>query len=615
MHCEPLKLFVYAEGTDFEVPAEVIDKRGAPLLIPLLQDVDDAGNSRDGSFMRVSTPDAADYIVYPYVLEPFISIQRTLHAHDHLRRLPHFYEHESRHVFFNFHDRGQPLLTTALVITDDPRKSNVDDPNVYCYPHFPAPHVLKAAPNFDFDKILFDVCFTGTLSDPVRVAMVESIANEKRLRSYLRHPNTLDWSDPNTSYLHMKDETKRRKLEAAYISCAVKSWAMLCPRGMGSSSIRFYEALCFGRIPVHISDEYTFPLDDCIDYKRFCIDIRQDDVPVMGKILAAWFRKKDREELAGICRAARAAYEEHLQAAHAQGIAVHILRRFLARRNAQALAEVQQPRYCQVAEALTDALPRMVATSPSHYANLDIDSHEVWLNRGFKLVKSDLDPSGAMTDCNGVSGYLPQQDIEFLLNVAFGLPRGGTLVEIGSWMGLSGITMANALYATRNLDARIFCVDTWLGSPEHQDFDFIKRDEMYEKFLANVRGARADLVIRPVRAPSLEAAARFRDESIDVLFIDGDHSYEACLDDMLHWLPKVRPGGLVVGHDCYAYEDNGVYRATLRFTELTGIPVHIVDGLRIFSLRKPLAARTEASVPLEEQRHPGAAPGAACLSA
>ncbi|MBU1041389.1 MAG: hypothetical protein KKF77_09870, partial [Proteobacteria bacterium] len=217
MHAEPMKLFVYQDGLDFKVPAQVLDKRGASPVIPLLQQVDGQGNSLDGSFVRVTTPDAADYIVYPYVMEPHISIERALHVHDFMRRLPYFYEHENKHVFFNFHDRGQPLLTTALIITDDPRRSNVDDPNVYCYPHFPAPHVLKAAPSFDFDKILFDVCFTGTLSDPVRVAMVDSIASEKRLRSYLRHPNTLDWADPNTSYLHMKDEDKRRKLEAAYI--------------------------------------------------------------------------------------------------------------------------------------------------------------------------------------------------------------------------------------------------------------------------------------------------------------------------------------------------------------------------------------------------------------
>lgn len=588
MQPAPIKLYIYKDGVDFKVPAEIIEKRGAPQLIPLLAEVDEAGNSRDGSFLSVGSPQEADFIVFPYYLEPLISIRRTPYAHFFLRELPHFLEFEHKHVLFNFHDRGQPLLTTALIVTDDPRKSNQDDPFVACYPHFPAAHVLRAAPSFAFDAICKDVCFVGTLSDPVRIEMIKSVAKEKALRSYVDVPNTVDWRDPNSSYLHMTDAEGRRALEDLYLEGAVQSWAMLCPRGMGSSSIRFYEALCLGRIPVHISDEYVFPLADRIDYRRFCIDIRQDDVPVIGKILAAWFRKKQPAELEALCREARAVYEQYFQEAHAQRIAVDILRAHLERRSTQEAAGlVARQRYCTVEEALVDAPPRVVACDPKHYANLEVDNREVWNNKGFNLQKSALDPNGVMNDCNGVSGFLPQQDIQFLFNVAARLPEGGTLVEIGSWMGLSGITMANALYALRNMDARIYCVDTWLGSPEHQDFDFIKRDEMYNQFLSNLRGARADLLVRPVRAPSLEAATRFKDASIDTLFIDGDHSYEACLDDMLHWLPKVRPGGLVVGHDCYAEDGNGVYRATKRFTELTGIPVGVVEGLRMFAFTKP----------------------------
>lgn len=65
------------------------------------------------------------------------------------------------------------------------------------------------------------------------------------------------------------------------------------------------------------------------------------------------------------------------------------------------------------------------------------NSREVWNNKGFNLQKSALEPNGVMNDCNGVSGFLPQQDIQFLFPLADRLPEGGTLVEIGTWMGLS----------------------------------------------------------------------------------------------------------------------------------------------------------------------------------
>jgi hypothetical protein len=38
---------------------------------------------------------------------------------------------------------------------------------------------------------------------------------------------------------------------------------------------------------------------------------------------------------------------------------------------------------------------------------------------------------------------------------------------------------------------------------------------------------------------------------IDLLFVDGDHSYEGCLNDLENWYPKLIPGGQVVLHDCY----------------------------------------------------------------
>ena len=37
--------------------------------------------------------------------------------------------------------------------------------------------------------------------------------------------------------------------------------------------------------------------------------------------------------------------------------------------------------------------------------------------------------------------------------------------------------------------------------------------------------------------------------SVDLLFIDGDHSYEGASRDVSHWLPSLRPGGILVLHD------------------------------------------------------------------
>jgi predicted O-methyltransferase YrrM len=54
-------------------------------------------------------------------------------------------------------------------------------------------------------------------------------------------------------------------------------------------------------------------------------------------------------------------------------------------------------------------------------------------------------------------------------------------------------------------------------------------------------------------------------QDIDLLFIDGDHSYDGCLADLEQWFPRVVPGGHVVLHDCYF--GTQVQSAVLNFVE------------------------------------------------
>ena len=52
-----------------------------------------------------------------------------------------------------------------------------------------------------------------------------------------------------------------------------------------------------------------------------------------------------------------------------------------------------------------------------------------------------------------------------------------------------------------------------------------------------------------IRDLTVEAAKQFDDKSIDYVFIDAGHHYEAVLEDIKSWAPKVRSGGIVAGHD------------------------------------------------------------------
>ena len=137
----------------------------------------------------------------------------------------------------------------------------------------------------------------------------------------------------------------------------------------------------------------------------------------------------------------------------------------------------------------------------------------------------------------------------------------GIFVEIGSWKGRSaaflGVEIINS-----GKPIKLYCVDTWKGSSEHQDMDCIKNDSLFEEFISNTK--QLESVIVPLRMSSLEAAAQFEDNSIDFVFIDAAHEYEFVKEDIAAWYPKVKPGGLFAGHD---YNWTGVHKAVSEFSQ------------------------------------------------
>lgn len=191
--------------------------------------------------------------------------------------------------------------------------------------------------------------------------------------------------------------------------------------------------------------------------------------------------------------------------------------------------------------------------------------HKVWLSKPWTPRPV---PGTSMMELHGVRGFLTPGDISFLFNLATELPPSGRYLEVGSWQGLSSIIVANGLIANLNFQARIFCVDTWRGSPEHQDLPEVQEDRLYALFLENTRNAQVDSFIEPVRGESHQVAEQWTGPSLDTIFIDGDHSAEGCYRDIRAWHAKLNPGGRLLGHD--AVPGGEVEKAVLRYCEETG---------------------------------------------
>jgi SAM-dependent methyltransferase len=130
------------------------------------------------------------------------------------------------------------------------------------------------------------------------------------------------------------------------------------------------------------------------------------------------------------------------------------------------------------------------------------------------------------------------------------------IVEVGSWKGRSAAFMAVEIINS-NKNIKFDCVDTWKGSIEHTTYDVTTEEKLYDVFLSNIEPVKH--TINPIRMTSIDASKLYEDDSLDFVFIDASHEYEDVKADILAWLPKVKIGGILAGHDYDTFE--GVNRA------------------------------------------------------
>jgi len=124
---------------------------------------------------------------------------------------------------------------------------------------------------------------------------------------------------------------------------------------------------------------------------------------------------------------------------------------------------------------------------------------------------------------------------------------GGRILEIGSGQGGSLVTMGLAV--ERNPGVELISIDRFQPYDEktHGGWMFNVDRFSYKKFVTNLeaRGVKA----RNIYKWSFEAVDDIENGSCDLVFVDGNHSYQ-CVKDDNHWyLPKVKQGGILCGHD------------------------------------------------------------------
>ncbi len=136
-------------------------------------------------------------------------------------------------------------------------------------------------------------------------------------------------------------------------------------------------------------------------------------------------------------------------------------------------------------------------------------------------------------DLGRAFGFMTPQEVFTMRVMAWSLPKNPVIVNVGSGAGTSGL----ALRESRS-DATIYTVDISEGGPNgglQNEVNAFKHTQY-------------QLPIQ-ILGDSKKVGHEWNKGEIDMLFIDGDHSYDGCKGDIEAWVPHVKKNGIIMLHD------------------------------------------------------------------
>ncbi|MBX7144839.1 MAG: class I SAM-dependent methyltransferase [Oligoflexia bacterium] len=133
------------------------------------------------------------------------------------------------------------------------------------------------------------------------------------------------------------------------------------------------------------------------------------------------------------------------------------------------------------------------------------------------------------------------------------------ILEIGSWAGGSAITWGASLKAYHKARGTVVCIDPWrpyfdpgkIGeSPIYEVMAHAAQSgEIYELFLHNIKTTQVDDIVMPFRGESDKVLPLLADNTFDIVFVDGAHTYDAVSKDLKNCARLVSEGGILCGDD------------------------------------------------------------------
>jgi hypothetical protein len=213
----------------------------------------------DAPPFRITDDDDADFVLATGFLDAFVYQRGFSRLKKAIRELTDFDRLESRHVFFL--NRDEPdLLDVSSTIYRASLDATRRDPGARAFPYETGD---PGEPTFDdFDRAPYDVSFQGYVGSSLsRYRIAKSLlATREPIRARVKPIKK--WHGAQF------EKEERERLRREHRDLIRRSKIVMCPRGFGVNSMRFFETVAEGRIPFLVSDRAILPFADEIDYDR-----------------------------------------------------------------------------------------------------------------------------------------------------------------------------------------------------------------------------------------------------------------------------------------------------------------------------------------------------------
>lgn len=237
----------------------------------------DIGSVADPIFFPPVTPDTADYFIVPIIIESNELQPRTRALNpapeeavrDLLACLPYFNRQTSpNHILFFYDDQFSPprcVEGCSLFLVSCHRATKWQA----CPYH--SPYLLSGAvplgyPSISEARLLF--AFQGQGSVALRRQLAAKVSSSSQPNYFVI----------NQRYFELYSPEERSRLGREWLVAVANSQFILCPRGEGLSSIRLFDAMALGRVPVVMGDDAKLPLADLIDYDSLAVRVPESNL-------------------------------------------------------------------------------------------------------------------------------------------------------------------------------------------------------------------------------------------------------------------------------------------------------------------------------------------------